>query len=494
MRPLLLALGLALSACATRTVPAPVTPTVANTSGTPESLVDEAWGVLLREFMNPEAVKRGEDVRHAGTPPATQREAWARIRAITTVLNEPATRLLEPEQREGLERELAGGAGVGVGLPEVLGLDVDSRSRTLMVVTPLRDSPASRAGIHPGDIVESIDGRPARGMKLEVAGVLLRGVAGTPVSLEVRHGTQVHTVTLVREQRDTWLRPVQWRIMREGGRAVGYVRVEMFSAGTANEVRAALAALRKEGADRLMLDLRHNPGGRVDEVLRVAALFLGPVEVGLRVTRSEGDAPLLSRAAGESPGPSHAGAEPPPTGRASDAPVASRASGGLLPTSLAGSAAPQLRRAESAPPTGSGGSGAPGAMRANSDGALAGRSAEGVPLWAEGQREVDGPLVVLVDGGTASAAELLAGALQAHGRAVLVGRRSHGKGLVHGLFPLVDGSALMVSVGKLRTPRGRELQDEPLVPEVVVPWEGPLDALPGVDDPQSMRALQLLTR
>ncbi|MBJ6761670.1 PDZ domain-containing protein [Myxococcaceae bacterium JPH2] len=436
MRPLLLVLGLALSACATRTLPAPVTSTAANTSGTPESLVDEAWGVLLREFMNPEAVKRGEDVRLAGTPPATQSEAWARIRALTTVLNEPATRLLEPEQRAGLERELTGAAGVGVGLPELLCLDVDSRSRTLMVVTPLRDSPASRAGIHPGDIVESIDGRPARGMRLEVAGSLLRGVAGTPVSLEIRHGTQVRTVTLVREQRGTWLRPVQWRILREGGRAVGYLRVEMFSSGTADEVRAALAALRQEGADRLMLDLRHNPGGRVDEVLRVAGLFLGPIEAGRRVSRAQGDAPLTGPAASRSPG----------------------------------------------------------AGKADSDGAQAGRSSEGVPVLAEGPREVDWPLVVLVDGGTASAAELLAGALQAHGRAVLVGRRSHGKGLVHGLFPLVDGSALMVSLGTLRTPRGRELQDEPLVPEVVVPWEGPLDAVPSVDDPQYMRALQLLTR
>jgi carboxyl-terminal processing protease len=186
---------------------------------------------------------------------------------------------------------------------------------------------------------------------------------------------------------------------------VGYLQLELFTPGTADEVRAAVARLRSQGADRLVLDLRGNPGGLLTEAVDVAGQFVGPKRVG-----------AMQRGVRE---PAQA-------------------------------------------------------------------------LKVERAREVDLPLVVLVDEGTASAAELLAGALQARGRAKLVGARTFGKGLVHGLFPLADGSALMLPTGRLLTPKWADILTEAIEPDVPVPGEPLGDALPGPQDARYAKALELM--
>lgn len=373
-------------------------------SPTPAALVDEAHAIIAREFLDPSFGGRDWSRARPDSPPKTREEAWAAIRGMLKTLDEPATRLLEPEQQAALVRELMGTEGTGVGLPELLSVDVDERTRELMVVTPLRETPASRAGLRPRDVVEAIDGQPTKGLWLEEAAMRLRGAAGTQVTLTVRRGTETFPVTLTQEHRPDWRRPVQSRVEVRDGHTVGYLRLEQFPPGTGDEVRAAVAKLRSAGADRLLLDLRGNPGGLVPEALDVAGQFLGPV------------------------------------------PVAT----------------------------------------------MAGRPERVQELKAARAREVELPLVVLVDEGTASAAELLSGALQAHGRARLVGARTFGKGLVHNLLPLADGSALLVSMGRLVTPGGRDILAEGIEPDVSVPGEPSGDALPGPQDARYQKALELL--
>jgi carboxyl-terminal processing protease len=121
-------------------------------------------------------------------------------------------------------------------------------------------------------------------------------------------------------------------------------------------------------------------------------------------------------------------------------------------------------------------------------GRIVGRKEPAIELRAGGAAaSVRWPLVVLVDEGTASAAELLAGALEANGRAVLMGARTFGKGRVHAPFPLKDGSLLLLTVGRIRTPSGRDILDEALEPSVRVPSQG----APG-EDAAWQRALEWL--
>ncbi|MGZ3458086.1 MAG: S41 family peptidase [Archangium sp.] len=366
--------------------------------------MDEARSILQREFLAPPFGGKAWSPSHPEAQPKTREEAWATIRGMLEALDEPATRLLEPGQSAALGRELSGAEGTSVGLPELLSLDVDERTRELVVVTPMRETPASRAGLRPHDVLETLDGQPVCGMRLEEAETRLRGAAGTEVALTVRRGARTIPVTLTREHRPSWLRPVQSRVETRDGHAAGYLRLEMFSPGTADEMRAAVAKLRSAGVDRLVLDLRGNPGGLLTEAVDVAGQFLGPKPLAL----------------------------------------------------------------------------------------LSGRPERTRTLKAERPQEVDLPLVVLVDEGTASAAELLAGALQAHERAKLVGARTFGKGLVHGLFPLADGSALLVTTGRLVTPKGRDLLAEGVEPDVPVSGELSGDALPGLQDERYAKALDVL--
>lgn len=371
----------------------------------PELIVEEAHGIIEREFLDPNL--GGKDWRRAWPrkSPRTLEQSYAAIRAMLETLDEPATRLLEPEQRSALMEELTGAETVGVGLPELLSLDVDARTRELVVVTPQRDTPASRAGIRSGDVLESINGTPVRGVRLEQAEQWLRdGEAGSEVELTFRRGKQRISVTLTRERIPLSTRPVPSRVESRGGHPVGYFRVETFGPGTADAVRSTVAKLRQEGAERLVLDLRGNPGGLLTEAVNVAGQFLGPKPVATFASRPE-------------------------------------------------------------------------------------RTRE---LKAERPQEVDLPLVVLVDEGTASAAEMLAGALQANGRARLVGARTFGKGLVHDFFPLADRSALIVTVGRIVTPKGRDILAEGIEPDVSVPGVPSGDALPGPGDARYAKALEVL--
>ena len=320
------------------------------------------------------------------------------------------TDFMTPEERKRRNDALSGSyVGIGVRIEPT----ADGRPQ---IVGVFDDGPAKAAGLVPDDVILEVDGRSTEGESIDTVAGWVRGEAGTSVSLTVRHGTDgpERTVNIVRA--DVPIHPVTWTIVP--GTKVALLALQQFSNGAADDVVKALKAAREAGAQRVVLDLRGNPGGYVNEAVGVASQFLssGLVYIERNADDQKTEHPVS------------------PNGIATDV-----------------------------------------------------------------------PLVVLVDGDTASSAEIVAGALQDAGRAKIVGETTFGTGTVLGEFDLSDGSALRIGTTEWLTPKGRRIWHEGIAPDVPVAMPNgvtPLStddvakltaaAAAKVPDPQLARALELV--
>ena len=252
-----------------------------------------------------------------------------------------------------------------------LGIQIDVRDGWITVVAPLPDTPAERAGIQTGDQIIEVNGASTEGWKSDQAVKALRGAPGSTVKVVVRRVGlgQVMPFTLTRAS--IHQRSVPPGTMFDGG--VGYISLNPVAETSAQELRDEITAMRAKGMKEMIFDLRVNPGGLLDQGVKVADLFLDPKQ---EIVSTRGRAPRSTQAFYD-----------------------------------------QARQ-----------------------------------LWP------DMPIVVLVDEGTASAAEIISGALQDHDRAVVVGSPTFGKGLVQTLYPLADGVALKLTTARWFTPSGRTIQ------------------------------------
>jgi carboxyl-terminal processing protease len=289
--------------------------------------------------------------------------ADASLAELVKTLGDPWTRVLDAADAKAFLAEVSGAAHVGVGLPELLSIDIDARSGQPVIVTPLRGSPAARAGLLPGDRVISIDGGATEALPFGEVMRKLRGPAGTEVKLRVQRGAIAQEVTLRRTELPAQDSGVDARLI---GRSL-HLGIRRFGETTPEAVAAALARFPRAP---VVLDLRENPGGALDSALQVAGLFVGRVDVAAMQT-SQGMRKL-------------------PAERA-----------------------------------------------------------------ALGKRRV----AVLVDEGTASAAELLATVLSSVSRAKVIGAPTVGKCLVHTVAQLEDGGLLLFTIGRLRSFDGRSICD-----------------------------------
>ena len=277
-------------------------------------------------------------------------------------LNDPHSAFLSPDRLEQLDERKRGNY-VGVGL------QVDIRDDWLIVMSPMHGSPAERAGFEPGDRIVSIDGKSTENWTLEEAGTALRGPVGSRVTLVVeRIGAATPFEVTLRRAR-VHVNAVRRATMLT--RDVGYIELGAFSDSSAVEVGRAITDLRRAGMQSLMLDLRTNPGGLLEQGVRVADLFL------------DRQAAIL-RTRGRTPADSHDYVD------------------------------------------------------------------EAAQRWP------NLPLTVLVDDRTASAAEIVAGALQDHDRAAIVGIPTYGKGSAQTVFRLAGG-ALKLTTARWYTPAGRSI-------------------------------------
>jgi len=290
---------------------------------------------------------------------------------------DPHSSFLRPEAYRMMKDETSGEF-------DGLGLEVASRGDEVVVVAPVADSPAERAGLRPGDRVLKVDGVPVRDMALPEVVHRMKGPAGTKVVLEIMRAgfREPQGLTIVRDRVRT--SSVDWKLV-DPAAGIVYARVKVFQDRTDRQLKKALDDARAElgrEIQGLVLDLRNNPGGLLDQAVRVADRFL--------------------------------------------------TSGVIVSTEGRGQKAPEVERAR------------------------------------EKDTEPGYPLVALVNRGSASASEIVAGALQDHGRAVVVGTQTFGKGSVQTIIELEDGSALKLTVAKYYTPKHRSIQELGITPDVVV--------------------------
>jgi carboxyl-terminal processing protease len=320
----------------------------------------------------------------------------AAINGMLTSLD-PHSNYLDPKATQELQNSTSGRFGG-------LGIEVTYENNQVKVVTPIDDTPASRAGVLANDIITHIDGAAVDGMSLNQAIDKMRGDPGTKVVIKVQRGADKKTVeiSLVRD----FIKPKVVRARKEGDDLV-YLRIGSFNERTFEELKKGIEDTTKEiGADKVkgyILDLRNNPGGLLDQAIAVSDGFLERGEIVSTRARQPEDTQRFSARAGD---------------------------------------------------------------------------------LINGKK-----LVVLVNGGSASASEIVAGALQDLKRSTTIGTRSFGKGSVQTIFPLGANGALKLTTQLYFTPSGRSIQGKGITPEMIVKQEIPAD-LKGKDETEGEASLK----
>jgi carboxyl-terminal processing protease len=296
-------------------------------------------------------------------PPDTHKMMAGALRGMLRELD-PYSQYLDARAFGGLRSATEGAFG---GIGAVVGI----RDNYPTVISPIEGSPAWDAGVRSGDVIVRIGGQSTAGLAVEEIGDRLRGPAGSTVDLAIDREGESDEITLTLTRAIIHSKSVPYAFLAEPG--IGYLRLSSVTESSGDEVRAALAALRRQGARAFVFDLRRDPGGLLDQAVDVAEQFLprGALVVSTR-------------------GCTH-GSE----------------------------------------------------VRYNA---------------ADPAPDVNSPLVVLVDEGSASAAEIIAGALQDLDRAPVLGHVSFGKGSVQTVFPLGEGSgAVKLTTALYHTPSGRSI-------------------------------------
>ena len=276
-----------------------------------------------------------------------------------------------------------------------LGIEVSMENGLVKVVSPIDDTPAAHAGVKPGDLITGIDGKPVRGMTLPQAVQKMRGPVNSEIKLTIeRKGQKPFDVELTRAI--IKIQSVKWHLV---GNDIGYIRITAFSEQTDSGLKTAMEKLKEKAGSKLtglIVDLRNNPGGLLDQAVAVANGFLDKGEIVSTRGRRTEDAQRYNARPGND------------------------ISGGL-------------------------------------------------------------PMVVLINGGSASASEIVAGALKDHHRAILLGTRSFGKGSVQTIIPLPGHGAMRLTTARYYTPSGRSIQAEGIEPDILVA-AAKIEIAPGKDD------------
>ncbi len=310
-------------------------------------------------------------------------------RGLVHSLGDPYAELYSREELASFNRESLGGAYGG------LGLQIEDHTGHPTIVRVFPHSPAAAGGLRPGDEILSVDSAVVRGWSLDKVSRALLGAPGTPIQLSVgRLGLETPIRgRFIRES--VHVPSVPYAMMLDG--QIGYVELQIFSESAAQEVNLALSRLIHAGARGIVLDVRGNGGGAVDQALAVTNFFL-PEGTELASVRERVGPPEIY----------HAVRQP-------------------LTTTI--------------------------------------------------------PVAVLIDGGSASATEIVAGALQDHDRALIVGTTSFGKGLVQSVFSLDGGYSLKLTTGRWYTPSGRSIQK----PRKLLPNGQLVEVKPDSAEPDSVR-------
>lgn len=343
----------------------------------------KAWNLLNEKYVDPDGISAEERL-------------WGAIAGLTASFEDPYTVFLPPEEKAMFDEDISGNF-------EGVGMEIGIRDEVLTVIAPLKSTPAEIAGILPGDKIIEIDGETTLNMTIDQAVKIIRGERGTEVVLTVARDGREEPLE-ISITRDVINVPTVNTTLRDDG--VFVLELYNFNSPSTDLFRGALQEFIDSGSDKLILDLRNNPGGYLNAAIDVSSWFLpaGKVVVMEDFGRNEGNKQHRSK---------------------------------------------------------------------------------GYDVFNENLE-----MVILVNEGTASASEIVAGALSEHGIATLVGTTTFGKGSVQELIPVTKDTSIKITVARWLTPEGNQISEGGLAPDVEVPMT--LEDLEARSDPQLDRAVEIL--
>lgn len=341
---------------------------------TPQSMYDDVWKLINTKYVD--ANENGQNWtrwRHKyDNVIKSDDDAYVAIQTMVASLNDPYTRFLDPEEFAEEGRSIDGTLfGIGV--------QIGTREDKLLVISPIEDTPAAKAGLQANDEIIEINGTSAKGMSVKDAADKIRGKQGTSVELIIKRENTTKKYTILRDKINVKAVSIKEPKFVKLNKNIGYIRLNSFISSTAGqEIKSALKS--ESDKDGIILDLRANPGGLLTNAISIADMFLDNGTIVSTVDRD-----------------------------------------GYKETQ---------------------------------------NSTKGVLS--------DKPLVLLIDGGSASASEILSGALKDNGRAVLVGTKSFGKGLVQEINRLSGGAGINITTQKYLTPNGTDINKKGIIPDIEI--------------------------
>ncbi|WP_286680530.1 S41 family peptidase [Tepidanaerobacter sp. EBM-49] len=296
------------------------------------------------------------------------------IKGVIDSLGDPYSVFMNKKEFQDFISSLEGSlSGVGI----VLG--IDDSTQDIIVVSPIKGSPAQKAGILPGDIIVKVNDTELSGKTLDEAAGMIRGEKGTKVTLYIKRNQNSDLIKLELVRDDIRISTVDYNIVDDAAK-IGYIRISFFDSQTYNDFKTALDALQKQKIRGLVIDLRDNPGGSLDETVKIADEILGE---GLIVYTE-------------------------------------------------------------------------------------GKNGNRLGEYFSDESKASVPITVMVNENSASASEILAGAIQDHKAGKLVGAKTFGKGSVQEVFSLEDGSGMKITIAKYYLPSGRCIDGKGIEPDFSV--------------------------
>lgn len=304
----------------------------------------------------------------------TQKLIYGAVQGMVNSIGDPYTVFFEPQQSKKFQEEISGSFG-GVGI------EIGKRNNILTVIAPIKDTPAFKAGLKAGDKILRIEDKSTADLSIEEAVNLIRGKRGTSVMLTISsNGADTKEVTIIR---DTIKIPtIVWEMLESNGKKVAYLQLFTFNQNVDSEFQKSAQEILDSGAERLVLDLRNNPGGLLDSAINIAGWFLDKNQI-------------------------------------------------VTIEAFSDSARNEFRS----------------------------RGSGSLNIY---------PTIILINGGSASASEIVAGALHDNRGIRLVGEKTFGKGSVQELEKFKDGSSIKVTVAKWLTPNGISISDTGIEPDIEV--------------------------
>lgn len=322
------------------------------------------------------------------------------IKGYVKGLDDPYTEYMTKEEMEEFNTDIMGNfTGIGIYLTN------DVERNVIVIISPIKDSPAYKAGILPGDIITKVDDVSYTGEQLTEASNKIKGEIGTKVKLEILRNDETIELEITREH--IKINHVESKILNNN---IGYIEFNSFDDGCSDEFKEKVEELKSKNITSLIIDIRNNGGGLVDEAIKIAD-YIVEKDATLLITKDK-------------------------TGEE------------------------EITKAEIDP-------------------------------------IIDVPIVVLTNGSSASASEILAGALKDNGKATIVGEKTYGKGVIQELLTLTDGSGLKITTSEYYTPNRNKINEVGITPDVEVKLDEEIEdelTIEESKDNQLQKAIEILKK